>query len=98
MKTADILRAMKKGDFYSSTGVELDTLQISKEKIHLKVKERPPKEKQKYTFRVINDSGFIFHESEGEELEISTEGMKKYCRVVIRSSEGTNAWIQPFFL
>ena len=98
LSAPDILKAMKKGDFYSSTGVELDTLQISKEKIHLKVKERPPKEKQKYTFRVINDSGFIFHESEGEELEISTEGMKKYCRVVIRSSEGTNAWIQPFFL
>ena len=98
LSAPDILKAMKKGDFYSSTGVELDILQVSKENIHLKVKERPPKEKQKYTFRVINDSGFIFHESEGEELEISTEGMKKYCRVVIRSSEGTNAWIQPFFL
>ena len=39
LSVPDILKAMKKGDFYSSTGVELDTLQISKEKIHLKVKK-----------------------------------------------------------
>ena len=41
---------------------------------------------------------WFFFEKEGDELELDTKGMKNYCRVVVRSSEGTNAWIQPFFL
>ena len=35
---------------------------------------------------------------EGDDLDLSTKGLKKYFRVVVRSSEGTNAWIQPIFL
>jgi len=89
---------MKKGDFYSSTGIELEKLEVSKSKIYLKIKKRPPNEKQKYTIKVIHDSGLVFFEKEDDEIEIKTEGIKKYFRVVIRSSEGTNAWIQPIFL
>ncbi len=98
LSVEEIVKSMRNGDFYSSTGVELENLEISRSKIYLKIKKRPAKEKQKYTIRVINDSGLVFFEKEGDELEVDTEGMKKYCRVVIRSSEGTNAWIQPFFL
>tara|TARA_B100000579_G_scaffold189336_1_gene154573 strand:- start:67474 stop:68391 length:918 start_codon:yes stop_codon:yes gene_type:complete len=98
LKVEEIIQSMKKGEFYSSTGVELKELEISKSKIYLKIKERPPKEKQKYTIKVIHDSGVVFFEKEGDELELDTKGMKNYCRVVVRSSEGTNAWIQPFFL
>ena len=94
----EIVKSMKKGDFYSSTGIELEKLEVSKSKIYLKIKKRPPNEKQKYTIKVIHDSGLVFFEKEDDEIEIKTEGIKKYFRVVIRSSEGTNAWIQPIFL
>jgi hypothetical protein len=64
----------------------------------LKIKERLPTEKQKYTIKIIHDTGVVFFEKEGEDLDLSTKGLKKYFRVVVRSSEGTNAWIQPIFL
>ena len=98
LSVKEIIKSMKKGDFYSSTGVELEELEISKSNIHLKIKERLPKEKQKYTIKIIHDTGVVFFEKEGDALDLSTKGLKKYFRVVVRSSEGTNAWIQPIFL
>ena len=94
----EIINSFRIGEFYSSTGVELSEITTTEEKIKIKIKDGISKDKSKFTFRVIHENGVIFHEEEGQDLEIGTKGIKKYYRVVISSSQGTKAWTQPILL
>ena len=97
----NIINSLRKGNFYSSIGVELKTLELSKEKIFIEIKRKtkPPQDKtEKFSFSVIHDKGVVFHELQNDHLEISTEGIKNYYRVVINSSNGEKAWTQPVIL
>tara|TARA_B110000438_G_scaffold60718_1_gene60926 strand:- start:7508 stop:8437 length:930 start_codon:yes stop_codon:yes gene_type:complete len=97
----NIINSLRKGNFYSSIGVELKTLELSKEKIFIEInrKTKPPQDKtEKFSFSVIHDKGVVFHELQNDHLEISTEGIKNYYRVVINSSNGEKAWTQPVIL
>ena len=97
----NIISSLRKGSFYASTGVELRTINLSKEKIFIEIKRKikPPQDKtEKFSFNVIHDNGIVFHQEENDCLEISTKGINKYYRVVISSSNGEKAWTQPILL
>ena len=89
-----IVQALEKGDFYSSTGVVLEDLEISAQSIHLRVKaEWFPH----YEIAFIGKGGKVLSLENGPEARYELRGDEGYVRAEVRSSDGGKAWTQPVF-
>ena len=89
-----ILTALERGEFYSSTGVDLDDYQVTPSKIRVKIKEA---RLRKYTTVFIGSGGKILQTSIELESVYRRKGNEKYVRVKIVDSNGKIAWTQPVF-
>jgi hypothetical protein len=89
---------MKSGQFYSSSGVKFSDLELSKNRINLKIETQDPAKKSKYTIKIIHNNGLTFFEDETDQIDMEINGAKNYYRLVVISSDGTKAWGQPIFL
>jgi hypothetical protein len=105
-----LVTAMEKGDFYSSTGVELAELDVNEERIRLAVKTE---EGIKYKIRFIGShkdtsgiqTGVVFYQHKGTLGEYYFQGTELYVRAEVISSklkenpykegEFEKAWVQP---
>ena len=94
----NIIDAMKSGRFYSSSGVKFSELELSKDRINLKIEIQEPAKKSKYTIKIIHNNGLTFFEDETDQIDMPINGAIKYYRLVVISSDGTKAWAQPIFL
>ena len=93
----EILRAMEAGDFYASTGVELDSLRITPTTITLHIRQRGD---YRYHAEFIGDGGRVLASAGGNTVSFSLradDGLT-YVRVRVRDSGGGRAWIQPVFV
>lgn len=85
----DILRSLKTGDFYSTTGAELKEIKLIENKIYIETD-------QESAFRFIGPNGKIIKTHLGHLAEYWLEGWEDYVRV-----EGYNQngwfWTQPFY-
>jgi hypothetical protein len=88
----DIVDALERGDFYSSTGVELASLESTQDRIALRVAEEPS---SKYVIRFIGRHGRVLAEVRGASAEYSIAGDEGYVRAVVYESNGKRAWVQP---
>ena len=87
-----ILEALDRGDFYASTGVELESYSVDKTGITVAVrKERW----SKYNIQFIGREGKILAESPESPAAYKFRGNEGYVRVKISESNGKNAWTQP---
>ena len=91
----DIIDAIERGDFYASTGVELDELQISAERYVVKVREERT---SRYRIRFIGKDGRLLAESATGSASYSIRGDEGYVRAVVMESNGKRAWGQPVML
>ena len=86
---SDILRALKTGDFYSTTGAELKEIRLIENKIHIETD-------QETAFRFIGPNAKVIKTHLGQLAEYWLEGWEDYVRV-----EGYNRngwfWTQPFY-
>jgi hypothetical protein len=91
-----VLRALAKGDFYSSTGPLLDDILVGPERLDIVV-SRPGR----YVFRFIGKGGA---ELRGSSHEVSSrtvisfpraDSRGGYVRVIIQDAMGKKAWTQP---
>lgn len=90
-----ILSALDRGDFYASSGVELEDYEVTKQHVLVKIKT---KGLTKYRTQFIGGGGKLLHESI---TPISTYRFKtkdKYVRVRVLDSNGSMAWTQPVFV
>lgn len=90
-----ILSALERGDFYASSGVELEDYQATPREIRVKIKEA---RQRKYTTLFIGAGGKVLQTSIGLESVYRRTGREKYVRVKVIDSNGTMAWTQPVFL
>lgn len=89
---AAIVNALKKGDFYASTGVELADYQAGPKQMVVTVK---PHQWSKYRIQFIGRGGRILSESDTTPATYSIKGDEGYVRARILESNGKKAWTQP---
>jgi hypothetical protein len=100
-----LITAMERGDFYASTGVELEVLKIDKSQVFIRVKTSPG---VSYSIEFIraNEKGEISSEVvNASEAKMSLEAKDLFLRAKITSSkvmknpvndvEYESAWTQP---
>ncbi|MGB7068049.1 MAG: CehA/McbA family metallohydrolase [Pyrinomonadaceae bacterium] len=92
LTAGSILPAMEKGDFYASTGVELDELVTDGRSIAIKVKEQ---RWSKYRIQFIGKNGRILAEYSSGAASYTIKGDEGYVRAKVIESNGNIAWIQP---
>ncbi len=94
----EVLGALWRGDFYASTGVELeDIVQGWQTTNKLVIVPRPG---VTYTTQFISDNGEVLHEAAGHEpsFNLPEGGDHTYLRMKVIASDGTCAWTQPVFV
>ena len=90
-----IVEALSSGNFYASTGVALPELDVSREKIHLKIEQDWD---YVYTTTFTGQGGVTLAEDLGLGASYWVRGDEGYVRATVTSSYGTKAWTQPVWL
>jgi hypothetical protein len=93
-KSATAIRAaLLRGDFYGSTGVELESL-VSNAKLFALEMKTPGT----YTTRFVGKSGRQLAVVAGPTARYEPKGDEGYVRAVVEDAGGNKAWIQPVML
>jgi hypothetical protein len=87
-----LLEALERGDFYSSTGVELQSLTATSIALTIAVKTEP---QSKYRIQFIGRQGSVLSESISSPATYTFKGDESYVRAKVIESNGKLAWIQP---
>lgn len=90
-----ILQAMEQGDFYASTGVELEDYQVDEKNITITIKENKPAQLTRYQVQFIGKGGAILNEAITNPATYQFTGDEMYVRAKIIDSNGKVAWTQP---
>ncbi len=90
-----IVGGIERGDFYASTGVELDELEIDEEGISLRVRQN---EDWEYAVTFTGRGGTTFAQTAGPEATYRFRGNEGYIRATVTCSNPIKAWTQPVFL
>ena len=90
-----ICAALDKGDFYSSTGVELEDVTFDAASVSVKIK---PAGVTAYVVEFIGKGGKVFAAMPGPEASYRITGKEGYVRARISDSNGFHAWTQPVFV
>lgn len=88
-----ILGAIRRGDFYASTGPELVDYRVDGATISVSVK---PKNGARYRTLFIGPNGRVLAESRELESSFTWTG-ETYVRAKVIDSNGREAWMQPYF-
>ena len=83
---------MEEGEFYASTGVELEDYQLSPMSMTIVVKEE---ESAKYRTVFIGKEGQVLSESISNPATYRFRGDELYVRAKVFDSNGNVAWLQP---
>jgi hypothetical protein len=87
-----LLDAMERGDFYASTGVVLDALDVTSKSMTIKV---TPAASSKYRIQFIGRDGRVLTEVPDASATYAFTGNEGYVRAKVIESNGRMAWIQP---
>lgn len=87
-----LLEALERGDFYSSTGVQMLTVEASASSLTLAVKTETA---SKYRIQFIGRQGRILSEATTPVATYAFTGDEGYVRAKVMESNGKMAWIQP---
>jgi hypothetical protein len=87
-----VLGALERGEFYSSTGVELSDYQATTRKMTVTIKERPA---SKYRVQFVGRNGKLLAEVTQNPAVYETKGDEGYVRAKVIESNGKIAWTQP---
>ena len=99
-----IITALREGDFYASTGVELEDLSMENETLRLRIREQgKPKKKWgmigafKYRTTFIGKGGAVLKVDETLEPSYTLRPGELYVRARVVSSRNTFGWTQALF-
>ncbi len=87
-----IVEALERGDFYSSTGVELNDYAVTDSTMTLTVRETVW---SKYRIQFIGRNGALLQESLESPATYRFRGDEGYVRARVLESNGERAWTQP---
>ncbi|MGE5359993.1 MAG: CehA/McbA family metallohydrolase [Bacteroidales bacterium] len=89
---AAILDAMRRGDFYATTGVELSDVQATSKGLTVAIK---PQGTAKYLVQFIGPGGRLLKEATSNPAQYDFAGGEMYVRAKVIDSNGWIAWTQP---
>ncbi len=92
-----ILSAMERGDFYASTGVELEEFSVTDSSITIKIDTSKTRRQTRYRIHFIGNGGEILSEQFTNPAIYQFRGDELYVRAKIIDSNGKIAWAQPVF-
>jgi predicted metal-dependent phosphoesterase TrpH len=95
LKPRAILDAIERGDFYSSTGVELRDYRATATEIMLDIR---PTAFSKYRVRFTGSGGRLLSEVTTNPATYRITGSEGYVRATVLESNGFKAWTQPVFI
>jgi len=87
-----LVEALERGDFYSSTGVELQSITATSTALTIVVKTEP---QSKYRIQFIGKQGAILSEAVASPATYTFKGDESYVRAKVIESNGKLAWVQP---
>lgn len=87
-----LVDAMERGDFYASTGVELEDYAADSKQISIKVR---PRGDTKYRILFIGQEGRVLAEVTESPAVYNIRGDESYVRAKVIDSNGHFAWTQP---
>ncbi len=90
-----IVNGIERGDFYASTGIELDELETDAEGIRLRIRQH---EDWEYIVTFTGRGGTTFAQIAGPEATYRFRGNEGYIRATVTCSNPIKAWTQPIFL
>lgn len=98
-----VKRSLLSGDFYASTGIELQDISTADRRITVQIKNLPqivphmiPDPSVQTTF--VGQHGRVLKQVYGRSASYDIRGDEGYVRAVIVDSDGRLAWTQPVFL
>lgn len=91
----NILNSIKNGLFYSSTGPLIENIELSRNKIYVKV---PPSKYIDFIASGWKGSRFSGKGKLLKEVEYKIKGNEKYIRIEITDKYGKKAWSNPIYL
>jgi hypothetical protein len=91
----EILDAIERGDFYSSTGVDLSDIQVTPRSVSVTVRE---KTWAKYRIVFYGRGGRVLKEVAAGTARYDATGTEGYVRAKIIESSGRVAWTQPMLV
>jgi hypothetical protein len=94
LSAAAITNALARGDFYSTSGVNLLDVQITPAAYRIEIDAR---DTEKFTTTFLGEGGKVLATSFDTIPEYKFRGSEKYVRARIDSSFGHSAWTQPVF-
>ena len=86
-----LVNAIRRGDFYASNGIVLDTVGYAPEKVYVKSTNGT-------TIRFIGSGGSTLAMIQASEVTYVIQGNEGYVRAEIRNNLNQTAWIQPLVL
>ncbi len=92
---AAIVGALRRGDFYSSTGVTLRALTASRTELKLEI---APNSDARYRTEFVGRGGRVLATVHGNAARYAITGSEGYVRARITDSNGLKAWTQPVIL
>lgn len=92
-----ILGAIRRGDFYASTGVTISDLSMSKKEIRLTF-DRPKGDDRLFVTEFIGRGGKVLSTVGGLAASYAMRGNEGYVRARITDSNGRHAWTQAQFV
>jgi hypothetical protein len=87
-----LLDALERGDFYASTGVELESLDVTPREVRVAVKVTGT---SKYRIQFIGRQGRVLKEEAASQAAYAVTGNEGYVRAKVIESNGRVAWTQP---
>jgi len=96
LSTSAVLEALDAGEFYSSTGVELEDVTRLPNGLRVHIKAGDGSD-VKFTTEFIGQDGKLLAKSFDNPAEYTMLARDKYVRAKVSSSNGEHAWVQPVF-
>jgi hypothetical protein len=88
-----IRAALLRGDFYASSGVLLDRVQVENTTLHIDVADASP---GTHTCKLIGTGGRVLAHDEGRSFRLGLGTVPPgYVRALVEDRQGRKAWIQP---
>lgn len=90
----EVLNAIRRGDFYASTGVELEDVANRENGQSIAIKARTG---MNYVTEYIGRNGHILQQTDALESSYTFADDAIYVRARVTASDGARAWTQPLF-
>ena len=92
LESRALVEALERGDFYSSTGVELQSITATSSALTIAVRTET---QSKYRIQFIGKQGAIVSEALASPATYTFKGDESYVRAKVIESNGKLAWVQP---